>query len=102
MLKQKLKQELQKRGVTFLFFKKDWQVEAGLKTIIFNDNARLTYDHLINCAGLQADKVAQKFNVGNLYTMLPFKGSYWQFKKDWFLPIMEDVVIAFFIYLRAS
>ena len=79
---QKLKQELQKRGVNFLFFEKDWQVEAGLKTIIFNDNARLTYDHLINCAGLQADKVAQKFNVGNFYTMLPFKGSYWQFKKD--------------------
>ena len=79
---QKLKQELQKRGVNFLFFEKDWQVEEGLKTIIFNDNARLTYDHLINCAGLQADKVAQKFNLGNFYTMLPFKGSYWQFKKD--------------------
>ena len=65
-----------------MFFEKDWEVEAGLKTIIFNDNARLTYNHLINCAGLQADKVAQKFNVGNFYTMLPFKGSYWQLKKD--------------------
>ena len=62
---QKLKQELQKRIVNFYFFEKDWEVEAGFKTIIFNDNAGLAYNHLINCAGLQADKVAQKFNVGN-------------------------------------
>ena len=78
----KLKQELQKRGVNFFFFEKNWQVEADLKKIIFNDNTELSYDHLINCAGLQADKVAQKFNVGNSYTMLPFKGSYWQFKNN--------------------
>jgi len=77
---QKLKKELQKKGVNFLFFEKDWQVEVELKTIIFSNNPKLTYDHLINCAGLQADKVAQKFNVGSFYTMLPFKGSYWQFR----------------------
>jgi L-2-hydroxyglutarate oxidase LhgO len=79
---QKLKQELQEKGVNFLFFQQDWQVGKELKTIVFNDNTKLFYDYLINCAGLQADKVAQKFNVGNSYTMLPFKGSYWQFKKD--------------------
>ena len=42
----------------------------------------MSYDHLINCTGLQADKVAHQFGVGKKYTMLPFKGSYWQLKKD--------------------
>ncbi|MDG2252931.1 MAG: FAD-dependent oxidoreductase [Methylophilaceae bacterium] len=76
----KLKQELKKKGVNFLFFEKNWEVKVDQKTIIFNDSSKLSYDHLINCAGLQADKVAQKFNVGNSYTMLPFKGSYWKLK----------------------
>ena len=42
----------------------------------------MSYDHLINCTGLQADKVAHQFGVGEKYTMLPFKGSYWQVKKN--------------------
>ena len=78
----KLKYELQKKGVNFLFYRKDWQVEVEKKTITFNDNTKLVYDFLINCAGLQADKVAQKFNVGDSYTMLPFKGGYWQFRDN--------------------
>lgn len=40
------------------------------------EKCRLQYDYLINCAGAYADKIAQKFNVGNEYTMLPFKGIY--------------------------
>jgi L-2-hydroxyglutarate oxidase LhgO len=79
---QKLKQRLQERGVNFLFFQGQWRAEINTKQIIFADGVKLSYDHLINCAGLQADKVAQKFNVGNSYTMLPFKGSYWQFRGD--------------------
>ncbi len=36
---------------------------------------------MINCAGLQSDRVAHKFGVGKEYIILPFKGSYWQLKK---------------------
>jgi L-2-hydroxyglutarate oxidase LhgO len=36
------------------------------------------YGHLINTAGLQADHIAQPFGVGRDYTVLPFKGLYYQ------------------------
>lgn len=32
--------------------------------------------HIVNCAGLYADRVAQDFGFGNAYTMMPFKGIY--------------------------
>ena len=79
---QKLKQRLQEGGIDFLFFQEQWKVAENSKQIIFTDGNKLSYDHLINCTGLQADKVAHQFGVGKKYTMLPFKGSYWQLKKD--------------------
>ena len=42
----------------------------------------LTYDYLFNCTGLQADKLAHLFNIGKEYTLLPFKGIYWQLKES--------------------
>ena len=33
--------------------------------------------HIINCAGLYADKVAKQFGFCDDYAMLPFKGLYW-------------------------
>jgi L-2-hydroxyglutarate oxidase LhgO len=44
------------------------------------DGTNLSYGHLFNCTGLQADRVAMTFGVGNQYTLLPFKGIYWQLK----------------------
>jgi len=38
---------------------------------------RLTAGHIINAAGLYADRVAHWFGVGEEYRMLPFKGLYW-------------------------
>ena len=77
-----LKRNLQKKGVKFLFNQKQWNISIKRKTIIFSNGSRLHYSHIINCAGLYADKIAHQFNVGKEYTMLPFKGSYWQLKKD--------------------
>ncbi|MBU6280267.1 MAG: L-2-hydroxyglutarate oxidase [Actinomycetales bacterium] len=37
----------------------------------------LTAGHIINAAGLYADRVAHWFGVGEEYRMLPFKGLYW-------------------------
>jgi (S)-2-hydroxyglutarate dehydrogenase len=78
----KLKQILQDRGVNFLLSQQDWKANPELKVITLNGGVRLSYDYLFNCAGLQADKIAKKFNVGHSYTMLPFRGSYWQFKDN--------------------
>lgn len=37
----------------------------------------LSVGHIINAAGLYADRVAHWFGVGEEYRMLPFKGLYW-------------------------
>ncbi len=36
----------------------------------------LSYEYLINAAGLYADRIAQDFGAGGNYTILPFKGIY--------------------------
>jgi len=36
----------------------------------------MRYKHLINAAGLYADKIAHDFDCGHKYTILPFKGIY--------------------------
>lgn len=40
----------------------------------------ISYSHLFNCAGLQANRVAHLFGIGHEYSLLPFKGLYWQLK----------------------
>ena len=40
-------------------------------------NSIISANHVINSAGLYADKVAHKFDFGHKYRMLPFKGLYW-------------------------
>jgi L-2-hydroxyglutarate oxidase LhgO len=42
----------------------------------------IRFKHLINAAGLYADKVAHQFGVGGDYTLLPFKGLYLGYKDD--------------------
>ena len=39
---------------------------------------KITYGKLYNAAGLYADKIAHIFSVGKEYTILPFRGSYYQ------------------------
>jgi L-2-hydroxyglutarate oxidase LhgO len=45
--------------------------------IIVLTKSTINANHVINSAGLYADKVAHKFNFGHKYRMLPFKGLYW-------------------------
>ena len=47
---------------------KVWMVRAG--------SHQIQCAHVINCAGLYADRVAQSFGFAQDYTMLPFKGIY--------------------------
>lgn len=42
----------------------------------------IRYGHVINTAGLNADKVAHQFGCGERYTLLPFKGIYWKLNPD--------------------
>jgi L-2-hydroxyglutarate oxidase LhgO len=47
--------------------------EKAIKT----EKNTFSYGHLINAAGLYADKIAHQLGVGLQYDMLPFKGLYW-------------------------
>ena len=44
---------------------------------ISTDSENYTIGHVINTAGLYADKVAKQFGFCDDYAMLPFKGLYW-------------------------
>jgi L-2-hydroxyglutarate oxidase LhgO len=78
----RLQQELGERGVVFLEGQAGWTVEPERRQLRLADGGTITYGHLINCAGLQADRVAHRFEVGHQYSLLPFKGLYWQLKPD--------------------
>lgn len=62
------------------------QIECGTGPVLVEpDTLRarwagntVSYGHLVNAAGLQADLVAHEFGVGKNYTLLPFKGLYWK------------------------
>ncbi len=41
---------------------------------------KIQFKHLINAAGLYADKIAHQFGVGQRYTLIPFKGLYMEYK----------------------
>lgn len=50
--------------------------------LILTNSGKIYYRHLINAAGLFADKVAHMFGVAENLTLLPFKGLYWKLAKD--------------------
>lgn len=79
---QRLEQRLRDRGVRFVLGAgiKGADIHARQLTVAQNgsNTSTLTYGHLFNATGLQADRVARAFGVGERFTLLPFKGLYWQ------------------------
>jgi len=79
---QRLQERLCEKGVNFILSQNNWKLSSCKKKVILDDKPSLSYGHLFNCAGLQSDKVAHLFDVGRNFTMLPFKGSYYELKED--------------------
>jgi (S)-2-hydroxyglutarate dehydrogenase len=52
-------------------------VDPARRTLTWGGE-RLGYGHVVNCAGVHADTIAHRFGAGLRYTMLPFRGVYWQ------------------------
>ncbi len=52
------------------------------KSIAVTTRGKVKYGYLVNASGQYADKVAHMFGVGKQYSILPFKGSYYNLKKD--------------------
>lgn len=65
-----------KQGIEFIFNCK-WEKNIG-ENKVQTSQGIISYKHMVNCAGLYADKIAHAFNVGNNYTIIPFAGKYHQ------------------------
>jgi L-2-hydroxyglutarate oxidase LhgO len=73
-----VQQELTQRGIEIRFDARVVGVDAKTRQVMLQTGDRLGYGHVVNAAGLHADTVAHLFDVGRRYTLLPFKGIYWQ------------------------
>ena len=81
LVMQRLEQRLRERGVQFLLGSEVTDVNPqGRKLHLSHTSStcQFNYGHLFNTTGLQADRVARMFGVGENCTLLPFKGLYWQ------------------------
>lgn len=76
---QHLHQGLAARGVKFYFNACCEQVDVK-KRVVSSGLSTWHYQHLINTAGLYADKIANACGLNHRYTMLPFKGLYYEIK----------------------
>ncbi len=77
----KLTEELKARGVVFYLGEQPAEIDPSARTLGLAAGT-LTYGHLINSAGLHADRVAAKLGVGDRYTLLPFKGIYYKLSPE--------------------
>lgn len=81
----RLTQRLKELGVSFFMESEVIKANPGARELTFTyagDTCKLSYGHLFNTTGLHADRVAQSFGIGQNYTLLPFKGIYWQIHPD--------------------
>ena len=81
---QSLHSELIKKGVEIINLGEGqtWKVDPEKKTILINDSKEIRYCFFINCAGLQSDRIAHLFGLGNDFRLIPFKGLYWKIKES--------------------
>jgi len=68
-------QEAKNEGINFLF-DCSWQGRLSSKEIKTTQGI-ISCGHLINCAGVYADKIAHQYDVGHEYHILPFRGNYY-------------------------
>lgn len=68
-----LKQELLARGVKFFL---DTAYTGRRRREVRTQRGLFAPGHLVNAAGLYADRIARDYGFGRAYTLLPFKGLY--------------------------
>ena len=55
-------------------------IKRDATSTLSTNTRKIKFKHLINSAGLYADKVAHQFGIGQKYTLIPFKGLYMEYK----------------------
>lgn len=67
-------------GIEFRFNCAWWDREG--QDVAKTSQGRMPYGHLVNCAGLFADKIAHQFEVGRQYRILPFRGQFYRLRPE--------------------
>jgi len=68
-------QEAKNEGINFLFDCSYQNIQGSRE--ILTTQGKISYGHMINCAGTYADKIAHQYDVGHEYHILPFRGNYY-------------------------
>src|SRR5699024_4188909 len=76
---QTIKAEVINKGVEIMC-KTAYKGHAGNE--ILTNCGTFSCKYLINAAGLYADKIAKDYQFGELYTIIPFKGTYLKYEKN--------------------
>ena len=81
----RLEKRLIEQGVIFIKGVLINEISPELKKVNYfkseqkiKDINQINYGYLFNTAGVNADLIAKKFDVGMRYTLLPFKGLNWE------------------------
>ena len=72
-LLESLAAEARERGVTYKFTKEVTAIQGNCLRI---GKETMTADHVINCGGLHADRIAHMMGAGKQYRIIPFRGEY--------------------------
>lgn len=78
---QHLYENLRAKGVIFYLNECCKHIDVKAKRIEFKSHS-LSYRHLVNTAGLYADRIAHICGIKDKYTMLPFKGLYYELSQQ--------------------
>ena len=58
-----------------------WRARGG-QDIASTSQGSIAFGHLVDCAGLYADKIAHQFDVGRQYRILPFRGQFYRLRPE--------------------
>lgn len=83
---ERLAQDLSAQGVEIRFGEEVSEVSLERRKVKTR-HGEWSYGHLVNAAGLHADRLAKACEVGQRYTILPFKGLYYKLSPASKLPI---------------
>lgn len=73
-----LTKEVRELGVDLCIASEVVSASPDGRSISLRNGEKILFGHMVNTAGLHADRIGKMFGVGKRYTMLPFKGLYWK------------------------
>ncbi|BFU93756.1 MAG: conserved protein of unknown function [Nitrospira sp.] len=59
--------------------------------VAITSHGRIAYGHIVNCAGLYADKIAHQFGVGRQYRILPFRGQFYRLRRESMVKVRGNI-----------